>query len=105
MLVSCVLLNRTTRKALCGVLDEVLALCITPELTLVTDREKLARVLKPLGFCSKRSVGLRTLASAYLRPDWTHAGQLPGIGQYGSRAWEMFCLGYLGRNLRAITRS
>lgn len=32
----------------------------------------------------------------YLTSSWSDARELPGIGEYGARAWEIFCEGKLG---------
>jgi hypothetical protein len=36
------------------------------------------------------------MSTAYLTGDWKHASELPGVGDYAARMWEIFFLGKLG---------
>jgi hypothetical protein len=36
------------------------------------------------------------MSTAYLKNDWKHASELPGVGDYAGRMWEIFFQGILG---------
>jgi methyl-CpG-binding domain protein 4 len=96
ILVSCVLLNCTSRRQVEKVWPDFRRLSHTPETLLVTDKDHIVNTIKSLGFASRRTSTLLKLAQAYLSNGWVHARELPGIGKYGSRAWEIFVKGFLG---------
>lgn len=60
------------------------------------DRDEVADVIRPLGFVNRRTANMFKMTEAYLTAPWQHARELPGIGEYGARAWEIFCKGELG---------
>jgi hypothetical protein len=60
---------------------------------LSADTQQLSSVLAPLGFKNRRANTLKNLSKIYLEGNWNHAKELPGIGEYGSAAWEIFCAG------------
>jgi methyl-CpG-binding domain protein 4 len=97
ILVSCLLLNQTSRKQVERVLPEFINRWKTAEsfLDTATDSE-VASLCKPLGFSNRRTDLLFKMTRAFLTSEWTHAKELPGIGTYGARAWEIFCCGILG---------
>ena len=95
MLVSCVLLNRTARKQVERILPQLFALCPTPNDMAQCDPALLASVISPLGFKNRRAVTLINLSKNFLMPNWTHASELPGIGEYGSAVWDIFVLNKL----------
>lgn len=41
-------------------------------------------------------MALKKMSRAYLDGHWSHVSELPGIGVYASRMWEMIFCGYLG---------
>ena len=96
ILVSCVLLNQTSRKQVEKIWRHFIHVCPNPEAIISIDEQELALMLKPLGFYSRQAKMLKKLASAYIKNDWKHAKDLPGIGEYGGRAWEIFCCSKLG---------
>ena len=96
ILVSCMMLNCTTRKQVDKVLPRFRSRWPTPQNLLSCDKEELVEVIKPLGFSNRRAEALIKMTSSYLRHDWNHARQLPGIGEYAARAWEIFCRGIIG---------
>jgi methyl-CpG-binding domain protein 4 len=95
ILVSCMMLNCTTRKQVEKVLPIFLKKWPTPNDLLTCDMVDLVTTISPLGFGNKRADNLIKMTKHYLMSNWTHAGQLPGIGQYASAAWEIFCVGRL----------
>jgi len=96
ILVSCMMLNCTTRKQVEKVLPEFFRRWNTPEAFIKADKVEIAALICSLGFCRRRTVNLMKMSEAYLISDWKHASELPGIGPYASRAWEIFCCGVLG---------
>ena len=95
-LVACVMLNCTTRKQVEKVLPAFFEKWPTAEATQNADKDEMADLISVLGFKNRRTDRLIKLAEAYLKKDWTHIRELPGIGEYASRMWEMFFLDVLG---------
>lgn len=58
--------------------------------------EEVKEVIKSLGFANRRASNLLKMTERYLAAPWQHASELPGIGQYAARAWEIFCKNELG---------
>lgn len=95
-LVACVMLNCTTRKQVEKVLPVFFAKWPSAEATQYADKEEMAATIASLGFKHRRTDRLIKLAAAYAKRDWTHVHELPGIGEYASRMWEMFFLDFMG---------
>lgn len=96
ILVTCIMLNCTSRKQVEGVLPEFISRWPTPQRFLTSDRYSVVELCKPLGFANRRTDNLLKMTRRFVSNDWTHARELPGIGEYAARAWEMFCMGELG---------
>lgn len=96
ILVSCVMLNRTKRKQVEKIFPEFLKRFKTCESILRAERSEIEELLRPLGFKKRRTQTLYKLATAYLSWDRTDVKTLPGIGEYASRAWEIFVRNELG---------
>lgn len=96
ILVSCMLLNCTSRKQVQRIMPEFIRLWSTPEDFTHADKRVVQDVIRGLGFASRRSANLFKMTEAYLKREWKHASELSGIGQYAARAWEIFCKGDLG---------
>jgi len=95
-LVVCVMLNCTSRKQVEKVLPIFFEKWPTAADILKADKEEMSSLLSVLGFKNRRTDRLFKLATAYQKKDWTHVHELPGIGEYASRMWEMFFLDILG---------
>lgn len=95
-LVVCVMLNCTSRKQVEKVLPKFFEKWPTAADILNADKEEMSSLLSVLGFKNRRTDRLFKLAEAYQKKDWTHVHELPGIGEYASRMWEMFFLNMLG---------
>lgn len=95
ILVCCMMLNCTTRKQVEKIMPSFLQSCSTPDALLNCDQNKLITIISPLGFGNRRASNLIKMTYHYLNLPWTHANQLPGIGQYASTAWEIFCKGII----------
>lgn len=96
VLVACVLLNCTQRKQVERALPELRRRWPDAAAMALARADEVADVIRPLGFANRRTTNLQAMADAYLLGRWTHARDLPGIGEYGARAWEVFCRGELG---------
>lgn len=93
ILVSCVLLNCTTRRAAEKVMVKLFAQYPHATDLAAADEDQLSEMIAPLGFRHRRAATLIALAKAYVLPGWRHARDLPGIGAYGAAAWDIFCRG------------
>ena len=96
ILVSCVLLNCTRRVQVEQVFDAFTKVMDTPERLLEVDKEILRDRISPLGLSVRRAKVLQDLARAYIKWDHVDAFTLPGIGDYGARAWRIFAKNELG---------
>jgi len=96
ILTACLMLNCTSRKQIERVLPAFFLKWPTPQAIIDADAEELKRAIEPLGFKNRRSQRLLELAKAYIKKDWVHANELPGVGDYAGRAWEIFCRNVLG---------
>lgn len=96
VLVACIMLNCTTRKQVEKILPEFMRLWPDPMTFLAGDERDVIIVIKSLGFANRRAMMLRRMTEAFVTNSWKHAAELPGVGQYAARAWEIFCRGILG---------
>lgn len=93
ILISCMLLNCTTRKQVEKVLPILFRMWPTAVSMASADQHAVSRVISSLGFQNRRAAGLIKMSKSYVTDDWTHAKELPGIGEYAAAAWEIFCQG------------
>jgi endonuclease III len=98
LLVTCVMFNFTTRKQVEKILPRFIDICPTPQACLSTKKDLILETIVSLGFGRRRTVCLCQLAQALIDKKWIHALELPGIGEYGARSFEIFCLGMLGNS-------
>lgn len=96
ILVSCIMLNCTSRKQVEAVLPTFIQRWPTPQALLAAKKDDVVIVCRSLGFVNRRTDNLLKMSERYVAAPWEHVKELPGIGQYGSRAWEIFCRGVLG---------
>ena len=96
ILVSCMLLNCTTRKQVEKVLPEFRKRWPTPQSFMHADDIDVVELCRPLGFANRRTTNLKKMTERYVAGPWQHASELPGVGVYASRAWEIFCQGTIG---------
>lgn len=89
------MLNCTNRKSVERVLPSFFAKWPTAEKLVSADIKLVEVVVSSLGFKNRRTKNLLNMSKAYLNT-FRHAKNLPGIGEYGSRAWEIFYLGKMG---------
>jgi methyl-CpG-binding domain protein 4 len=55
-----------------------------------SDPERLAILLKPLGFYNRRSKTLIKFSDEWITKDWQHPRELHGIGEYAAASWDIF---------------
>lgn len=96
ILVSCLMLNCTKRAQVEKVLPTFVARWPTPQAFMSADDVDVATVCRSLGFANKRTATLKRMTRVFLCGNWEHARELPGIGEYGARTWEIFCRNELG---------
>lgn len=67
----------------------------TPEAMSQAEFDDLSQIVAPLGFRNRRTKNLIEMSKHFLGSNWKHARELPGIGDYGAAAWDIFVLGKL----------
>ena len=93
LLVSCLLLNLTTRKQVDSVIHEFFKRWPIPASLLDADEQELQELIKPLGMWRKRSKTLKRFTKEYLTEEWQSPKDLYGCGKYADDAWRIFCMG------------
>lgn len=96
ILISCMMLNQTSRKQVEKVLPEFQRRWPTPQRFISANRVEIYEICRPLGFANRRTDNMMKMTHHYLAGPWEHARDLPGVGEYGARAWEIFCQGIIG---------
>lgn len=96
ILVVCMMLNCTRRKQVEKVLPEFRKRWPDPEGLLRSGTDELINVIRPLGFANRRAQNLQAMSRSFVAGGWTDARELPGVGEYAARAWEIFCRNELG---------
>ena len=93
ILISCLLLNQTTRKQLDKVIDEFFERWPDPSSLLRASIEEIQEVVKPLGFWNKRPKTIKRFTEEYMNRGWDEPIELHGIGKYANDAWLIFVKG------------
>jgi len=98
MLVACHLVNRASWSVARAVLYEILFRWPTVLSLSDADDEELKKIVRPLGFHTKRSLTIMRLARSYLfSPEPMTADdveRLPGCGRYAADSWKIFVEGH-----------
>jgi methyl-CpG-binding domain protein 4 len=89
MVVACVLLNRTTRRQVDGVIGGLFERWPGPEEMADADPGLLALTLRPLGLHNRRAETLRRLSSDWLG-GFDEVTELYGVGKYAADSWAIF---------------
>lgn len=97
-LVACMMLNCTSRKQVEKVITSFFKKWPDADSLIKSEQQEISAVISPLGFKTRRTQNLLNMSRAYVHLSWTHAKQLPGIGDYASRAWEIFFKNELGEH-------
>lgn len=95
MLVACVLLNRTRRKQVDAVIDDLFKKWPTPESMSAATKDHIAHAIRSLGFYNRRAHSLVELSKRYVEhhPHSVDAvASLPGIGRFALEAYKIFWL-------------
>ena len=95
-LVACLMLNCTSRRQVEKIIPTFFSLWPDPYSFLNAKQPEITNVICTLGFQNRRSKRLLDMTEAYIKKDWRHVSQLPGVGEYASRAWEIFFTKDLG---------
>lgn len=90
------MLNRTSRKQVEKVLPEFIKRWPCASEFIAADPDDVVELCRPLGFANKRTENLFKMTKRYLAGPWEHARELPGVGAYAARAWEIFFRNTLG---------
>jgi len=93
ILISCLMLNQTTRKQVDKVIDDFFDRWPTPESFLGASLEEVSQLLHPLGFYNRRPSTIYKFTVGYLEGNWKEPIELYGIGKYANDAWRIFCQG------------
>jgi len=93
VLVSCLLLNLTTRKQVEKVIDRLFRKYPGPVSMSFAKDEELKGIIKTLGLANKRVKTLKRFSHEYLTKTWTMPIELYGCGKYANDAWRIFCRG------------
>jgi adenine-specific DNA glycosylase len=89
-MVGVIMLNQTGRKPVKTVLPEFLNRWPDPDKFLSAHHMSVKKVIKSLGMVNVRYHRLRRMTKDYQTWDHNDAGQLYGIGKYGSDSYEIF---------------
>lgn len=97
-IVACIMLNCTTRKQAEKILPEFFNRWPNPHSYISADPKEVINLISPLGFGTRRTQRLFDMSNYYVKKNWKHARELPGVGEYASRMWEIFFKNKLGDN-------
>jgi len=93
ILVSCMLLNLTTRKQLDKIRVEFFNKYPDAAAMAAADEDCLREMIKSLGLANKRAKTLIRFSREYLEKEWKTAKDLHGCGKYADDSWRIFCKG------------
>lgn len=93
VLVSCLLLNLTTRAQVDKVVDSLFHKYPGPVSMTMANESDLHSIVKSLGLGNKRVKTLKRFSEEYLAKNWKTPKELYGCGKYADDAWRIFCRG------------
>ena len=93
VLVSCLLLNLTTRKQVEKIIDSLFHKYPGPVSMATAKDDELRDIIKTLGLANKRVKTLKRFSHEYLAKDWQMPIELYGCGKYANDAWRIFFRG------------
>jgi methyl-CpG-binding domain protein 4 len=93
ILISCLMLNQTTRKQVDKVVWQFFDKWPDPKSFLGSKHEEVSDMLRPLGFYNRRPKSMRRFTEEYIKREWVEPIELHGIGKYANDAWRIFCRG------------
>ena len=95
-LVACLMLNCTSRKQIEKIVPDFFGRWPDPTSFMAAKRDEVLELISCLGFGNRRTDRLFEMTEAYSRKDWLHARELPGVGDYAARMWDIFFANNLG---------
>lgn len=93
ILISCLMLNQTTRKQVDKVIWQFFDKWPDPNSFLQAKLIDVSDLLRPLGFYNRRPKAMQKFTKQYLNSSWAEPIELYGIGKYANDAWRIFCKG------------
>jgi len=93
ILMSCLMLNQTTRKQVDKVVWQFFDKWPDPQSFLKSKHEDVSDLLRPLGFYNRRLKLCARFTEEYVQKEWLEPIELHGIGKYANDAWRIFCRG------------
>ena len=93
ILVSCLLLNLTTRKQVDKIIDRLFHKYPGPCSMATAKDDDLHDIIKSLGLANKRVKTLKRFSEEYMTKKWSTPKELFGCGKYADDAWRIFCKG------------
>ena len=93
VLVSCLLLNLTTRKQVEKVIERLFHKYPEPANMASAQDAELHDIIKTLGLANKRVKTLKRFSQEYISKDWDMPIELYGCGKYANDAWRIFFRG------------
>lgn len=96
ILVACMMLNCTSRKQVEKVLPGFVRRWPTPGEFVSANRSDIVDVCRSLGFANRRTDNLLKMTERFLAGPWSDVRELPGVGEYAARSYEIFCLNDMG---------
>ncbi len=93
ILISCQMLNQTTRKQVDKVMWQFFDKWPDPNSFLQAKLTDVSNLLRPLGFYNRRPKAMQKFTKQYLKSSWSEPIELYGIGKYANDAWRIFCKG------------
>jgi methyl-CpG-binding domain protein 4 len=93
ILMSCLMLNQTTRKQVDKVVWQFFDKWPDPQSFMKSKHEDVSDLLRPLGFYNRRPKAMRRFTEEYIQKEWLEPIELHGIGKYANDAWRIFCRG------------
>jgi len=98
ILVSCMMLNCTSRKQVEKVLPSFFSKWSCLDDLILAEIDEITETIAPLGFKNRRTKNILDISTSYIKNYWKDPRDLPGVGEYAARVWEMFCKNDLGEN-------
>ncbi len=93
ILVSCLLLNLTSRKQVDKIIDKLFHMYPGPCSMANAKDDDLRDIIKSLGLANKRVKTLKRFSLEYMTKKWKTPKDLFGCGKYADDAWRIFCRG------------
>ena len=93
ILVSCILLNLTTRGQVDRIIDVLFHRYPGPASMALARDDELYDIIKSLGMANKRVKTLKRFSEEYMLKRWKVPIELYGCGKYANDTWQIFCQG------------